>query len=307
MENKRKIKMSDWNAIHGEIGDLYIREKISSGLKQKYYHYTTPEAVLGIFKDYIDNGCDGNIVSCSLRASHLRFLNDAQEYNDGIQWIQDRLGKKIDGSYDQVFSISFCGEGDLLSQWKWYGKHSGIAIEFDADKINYKYWSCKDSALPDTDIQTKPLLIKYTDDEKLKYYTDILDYNSENKLNRNSDNIISNLLVPFCKDKGFAEEKESRLVFYTFDSIEHGLDFKVKYFVSNGIIKPTLTVEFLSSNGIDNIVKSFIVGPGQNQNLVFNALVHIFDRSNFDFNDSKVEHHCKNGINILKSSIPFRG
>lgn len=305
MQDKQKLKMCDWNAIHDEIKNLYIRECKSRKSKQ-YFHYTTPEAVLSIFKDYIDSGCIGNVINCDMRASHLRFLNDAQEFNDGIQWIENHLRRSNENLYDQIYSISFCGEGNLLSQWKWYGKNSGVAVEFNVDKIKYAYWDCKDELLPHIDIQTKPLSIKYTDDEKSNYHKDIQTLNQEQKLNRNSDNIISNLMVPFCKDKGFQEEKESRLVFYTFDGNEYGIDFKISYYVSGGVIKPTLSVKFVSEDN-NNIVKSFIVGPGQNQNLVFNALIHIFDHNNFNFSDEKTTHTCDNGIIISKSSIPFRG
>ena len=51
-----------------------------------------------------------------------------------------------------------------------------------------------------------------------------------------------------------------------------------------------------------------IVGPGYNQNLVFNALIHIFDIENSSFyEEDKSEHQCANGIKIKKSAIPYRG
>ena len=306
MNKKRKLKMCDWNAIHDEINSLYSKENCTQK-HNRFFHYTTPEALLSIFKDYIDSGFPNNVTSCSMRASNLRFLNDAQEYKDGVQWIQTNLDESKVNLYSQIYSISFCGQGDLLSQWKWYGKNSGVAIEFNPNNIQYEYWCCRDKALPSTDSQTKPLLIKYTDDEKSQYYKDIKALNEERKLNEDSDSIIGNLLVPFCKDKGFSEEKESRLVFYTFDSSEYGIDFKMQYYASNGVIKPTLNVNFLSCDGKNNIVNSFIVGPGQNQNLIFNALVHIFDRNNFNFCETETTHLCENGIIISKSSIPFRG
>lgn len=242
-----------------------------------------------------------------MRASHLRFLNDAQEFNDGVDWLRKNYGKDSDCLYDQVYSISFCGNNDLLSQWKWYGKNSGIAIEFNMSNIKYEYWTCIEENLPNLDHQTKPLLVKYTNDEKTKYFNDIIRLNKEEKLNMDSDSTTNNLFVPFCKDEGFSEEKESRLVFYTFDSNRYGIDFKIKYNISNGIIKPTLNIKFVSDKTEENIINSFTVGPGQNQNLIFNALIHIFDRKNFSFNESVSEHTCENGIKILKSSIPFRG
>lgn len=303
MGTANKIQMCDWNALHDEIYNLYQSETS----KFKCFHYTTPEAVLSIFSEYISNGCGNNVISCDMRASHLRFLNDAQEYKDGVEWISKNL--KIDNNeiYDQIYSISFCGFGDLLSQWKWYGKNSGVSIEFDMDNIKYEYWDCKVSELPCADEQTKPLLIRYTDDEKMCYYKYIKELNEKRRLNRNSEKLIRNLMIPYSKDKGFSEEKESRLVFYTFNGRDFGIDFKIRYYNSNGVIKPTLDVKFSAIDSKKNIIKTLIVGPGKNQNLVFNALVHIFDHNSFCFDDSSNEHLCSNGVTILKSAIPFRG
>ena len=82
-----------------------------------------------------------------------------------------------------------------------------------------------------------------------------------------------------------------------------------------------------------------IVGPGSNQELVFNGLIHFFDPDNFavypdsynlDLNKTKTyrenslprgsigcvlcsdgkkrfAYKCSNGLLILKSTIPFRG
>ena len=69
-----------------------------------------------------------------------------------------------------------------------------------------------------------------------------------------------------------------------------------------------------------NIVDKMVVGPGDNQELVFNALVHIFDRDSYSYHElndldeeedtnkvARKVYQCKNGLKIYVSNIPFRG
>lgn len=301
-----------WNTVHQGIHLLFDSTKTSL-----YYHYTSIDALLSIFNNHIKSGKKGKVNECTIRASNLRFLNDEKEYKDGVEFAQNKIDNKdslktiLDES--QGYGISFCGNGDLLSQWKWYGKDSGVSIGFNLENIKYQYWECMVDELPKYDILTCPLPVKYQDENKEEYWNKITKTITDNYLVQKNDMLLPQLFIPYCKDKGFSEEKESRLVFYTCENGEkRGIKFPIKYYVSNGVIKPTLNVKFISEN---NIVNDFIVGPGHNQNLIYNALIHIFDEPPFSFEDrfeqtqghQQIRHKCKNGIMIYKSNIPFRG
>lgn len=60
------------------------------------YHYTDINGLHGIFKSYIDEQPNhgATVRKCTMRASEIKFLNDAEEYNDG-KTLLDELDSKI--------------------------------------------------------------------------------------------------------------------------------------------------------------------------------------------------------------------
>lgn len=110
------------------------------------YHYTNAEGLIGI------------ITSGQLWASDARFLNDAAEtafaLPEVIRILQERLANEPevseaaeilplaismlnekDRSYG-AYVTCFCESGDLLSQWRGYGRRQGYAIGFDRSSIS---------------------------------------------------------------------------------------------------------------------------------------------------------------------------
>lgn len=207
------------------------------------------------------------------------------------------------------------------------------------------------------DEKSKPIGVVY-DKKKKKQFIENLANNGMESASETRDNvknesksesgttvddksIIKYIAIPCFKDQGFAEEKEHRLLFYKYN-LPNDLTFDFTYNTNNPInIKPALRVQFISKT---RLIKSIIVGPGENQNRVFNTLIHIFDSNNYKFydddefqkrgktipskkflvntecgklarvnwgteNDEKIRwsYKCENGIIIMKSSIPFRG
>lgn len=368
------------------------------------WHYTSARAILSIFQDYIKGLADETayVHKCSFLASNIRFMNDAKEYSDGLEiykkLLQDgtilkdktRLQNLCDASdfqMDSMYLVSFCGNGDLLSQWKWYGKDSGVALKFNfksaycsishpieengkTDGINHSPLSDAHGTKPSdvygfTDAQMSIIPVRYTEREKKKYLQQLLGTKYENY--PNSSRVIPMAFVPFCKDAGFSEEKESRLVFFACNP-QGRCSYNIEYNTAElGRIKPALHVnvsnqiptavsaDIIRPNALSkkhvppnsqNLISQIVVGPGQNQNLVFNLMIHIFDRSNYRFHEeteserapiseeefsqkaksdrtvynvnwlskpkskvltTRLSYLCENGIVIMKSSTPFRG
>lgn len=226
--------------------------------------------------------------------------------------------KKIDDSNQDIFSISFCGKGDLLSQWKYYGKNSGIAIEFNLENSFYCLGNLKKDARLDESLKDLPMIaplkIAYSEKDKKRMFI-----RSCFTIGNDGEPIIQNpakeIFIPFCKNKDFMEEDESRLIFFLGDNIYvNEIDPPlIDYVVSDNKIKPFIPVTLIKkqNNKIgseNNIIKSLTVGPGVNQNLIYNALIHIFDANKFSFECEKSgKHECKSGVIIKKSNIPFRG
>ena len=122
--------LADWDRIQGDTPDLL-------------YHYTDVAGLIGI--------CS----SRSLRATNLRFMNDAKELTHARKLMRDVLAEAkaqarlpaqlelIDEieritsgqwvGYPDFYAMSFTANGDLLSQWRGYGSSGGgYAIGFEA-------------------------------------------------------------------------------------------------------------------------------------------------------------------------------
>ena len=361
------LEEGDWNAIIQAMKALYDDNNLDHK-SIEHWHYTTLKTLGLIFKntiEKIDHFNINRITQAEMLASNIRYLNDTQEFNDGVEELRiiSQNSKSINDKYmDNVYLISFCGDGDLLSQWKYYGKESGIAIKYNFNNIRYKYWAniCNDSskevddydpckiitdAISDVfiDVNTRPLRVKYNHSEKEQLYN-ILNRKKEIK---DRDILMGNLFVPLCKHEGFSEEKESRLLFYAhkFVTNKHGdKNFvpDITYNYGKSSVKPALKVHMEAVDKDVNIIEQIIVGPGYNQNLIFNALIHMFDRDRYHFHDKAIgdqieweqfiqagqfsdglvhqvyvicknmdqtreAYKCENGLIIMKSSMPFRG
>ena len=232
---------------------------------------------------------------------------------------------KCDSSYllffPNHFSLSFCGDGNLLSQWKWYGKNSGIAIEFELNNCRVSGHNLNLSE----GCGAKPLVgnVKYQPDsekkqtiaELLRFTTDMQDkqYTAQGIL------LKAFREISYLKHTGFKEEKESRIIFplvYNDIEMSEAEALKhIKYREVDGIIKPYLKIRFMG-NDDKPIIKSVMVGPGQNQQLVFNAMMSLIEsnypkgitdyketpRPLLDYTYIKI-----NNIEVRRSTIPFRG
>lgn len=120
------------------------------------YHYTTTAGAVGILK------------TKTLWATHLRYLNDSEEFIHGLRLAKDVLqsrssqetsrAKKIilitaqsvmDMFEDShIFTTSFSELDDRLSQWRGYSGSSGVSFGFAADHLktiaeNNAYWTLK--------------------------------------------------------------------------------------------------------------------------------------------------------------------
>jgi hypothetical protein len=121
------------------------------------YHYTNAAGLLGI------------VEKRALWATDVQFLNDGEEliyaareisvharsraeeicpelshepkYDDAfgraqrLCGIADGVDGHADGRYAQIFVGCFCRDGDLLSQWRGYGRDGGFALGFDSGTL----------------------------------------------------------------------------------------------------------------------------------------------------------------------------
>lgn len=191
--------------------------------------------------------------------------------------------------------------------------------------------------------------VLYTETEKIKIMQRVLDKDiDENmkKLNLNNTGInreryidcTVSTFVPICKNHNFEHERESRLLFFPYK------DTKIMYREKNNRILPYLKCTVVNKDTDKYPISSVTIGPGNNQNLIFNSVINMlegtdninfFSEENFETENIKrtftdllelkksivrgeiccykknenenVMVYCSTtGILVFKSAIPFR-
>lgn len=133
------------NEVVGEVShEIAVRiarleesESTTESAPQTLYHYTTTEGLLGILE------------SEELWATNILFLNDTSELVDAIKlftaelennplkldketgWLHTLILPNLEAAPVDHFAVSFCEDGDLLSQWRAYSAQgSGYSLGF---------------------------------------------------------------------------------------------------------------------------------------------------------------------------------
>lgn len=340
MEDCRGMSSKSYGISYEEYVEDYLSEPEKTFLGGgKYYHYTSLENCLNLL-----NHKDGLF---ELWASHLSYLNDKEEHINGLNLInrkvEDLLLSKGNDLSDwieeykekqsimlsEIFILCFCSKRSLLSQWKYYGKNSGIAIQYNLDECEYAGYiengtgSAIDIFLPNfaqkviyDNMEKQNIIDNFIRENIYKVY-DGTDENvvKSRKIIRNMDRLFS--LAPLFKHDAFSEENESRLLFRPLymDGVSDASNL-VNYRVSGGKVIPYMKIQVQGKEELGRrkpVILSLTVGPGQNQDIIFDALKHFVwnkfpsNESHFELINRKDYSYIKvNGVEIRKASIPFR-
>ena len=212
----------------------------------------------------------------------------------------------------EVYTISFCKEKDLLSQWIIYAKESGVAIEFDFSDFVFSDATLKDEDKEDYDQQdwqtikyyryNRPHTINYSNQEmqdKLQEQIREVVRMIKNPQFASSDKMVRPItllrrmatlysIVPYCKLDKFKAENEIRVAFMRLeDFIEKNGVFetyktKVFYRTANQVLKPYLKIGWETKREGIYPIKKIIVGPGENQEAVFRGIIHFIENQDAD-------------------------
>lgn len=280
------------------------------------YHYTDLNGLLGI----LGNQC--------LWASNVNYMNDATEYKHGLLILEDVCKQiKLDHNdanmhlegllkylgilKENAYSISFCEEPDLLSQWRGYANTTGVAIGFRKDKCWYGILE-GDNTKKERFIVAKPvlydaefcssmimdLLTKYIEMCKTKY-----PYMMDGQFTQYTEaGLFLTSVIPFFKNKAFSEEKEWRIVIIEYPSEDKVDKSPVKFRCGTNLILPYVELKALditkvndcNLSTIDLPISEIVIGPSLNQELVENSI-------NFFLKKRGIKN-----IQIKRSKIPYR-
>ena len=308
--------------------------------KNTLYHYCSIEVCNEILKYYFENENQ-----LELFATNYLFFNDTEELKNGENILIKLMRKKIKelneyrGNEElkkfisatikrlksddlnssvkdlkEVYVTCFCQKNNLLNQWKYYGKNSGVSIEFDFSNCNYEIY--KENRY---DFYTYPII--YKNQLKKKVLLDKIEKmckEYEDKKNKNVDinRILSNdfdkihMLCTLLKHKDFKDEKESRfIVSPLYYESPKDISEQIHYRIKNNIVVPYLKVKIRKTDKISPIIKSITVGPGSNQNVVYLGIKHFLINKSYkdEIEYEKIrDGECINGIILRKSKTPFR-
>ena len=317
-----------WNISqgYGSREYRYIINAFGSGSKiienkTSAFHYTSFENCIKMLLHSKENK-----YHLELFASHFGYMNDTQEFLQGLRFIIEQLEKMPDfnnadiigtiNSFKDKFSdyqhipyyaipphyiVSFNTECNNLAQWKYYGKNCGIAIEYDLANCIFSNYSTDENYVKHSSyyVNYDPIEQKAEIQNILQKLVDLDNSNVTNKHIQCKDILLKACATAsFMKDENYKDEKEVRLLFApyyqddsndTSDENRKNLMKKVSYRPrGNEYIIPYLTIRLKSKNNNQYPIKSLTVGPGQNQELIFKSLI-MFVQSNFPETQSDIK------------------
>lgn len=208
------------------------------------FHYTSLDNLVSIL------GGERNVEGAELWASDLEFMNDPSELiyacrsvrhriledemcnrdedtssdssrefqnNSPVLQLLDSFESRLssDGVYrpmleSRLFSVSFCRDSDLLSMWRGYGRSGGAAIGFDIESLIQS--ACE------RDLICERVEMSYGDGKVSDLIAEIQDVARSSGFHGDpaihEDTYLRAFpLLASCKDSGYSEEEETRLVY----------------------------------------------------------------------------------------------
>lgn len=313
-----------------ELDELltYYDEKFKCYKPKKVVHYCTIDTFYKIVEPYInkeylhriDDNDDLEYEAKAIRffATDLLFLNDKAEYKLGKEIVEHEAGITGTSGAEALYLACFCDDSDSLTQWKYYGKDYGLAVEFDTEDVMLNYCDicgCNDPKKTEKyprshDIAFMPFNVYYCDlDSYDKEYIKKL-LPTEEELRTISLETAKLGLIPYIKHKAFKDEHESRITLYHCET--NGKNCSSNKLRSSGVIKPYIEMRiFYGNKKAQKLIpiKSVTIGPCRDQSLVFTSVYHLleedYSKKGIDVEDLDFVT-TSGGIKIIKSKVPFR-
>ena len=322
------LTFPDWMSICMKIDSEY---KLYADSTQRLYHYTSLEGFQSIMQKR------------DFWISNIRYMNDSQEFENGKEICKEVIKAKLDiDNRDEVklylqglwhvcdqstsqgffkirsgdiFALSFCNDGDILTQWQLYGSE-GISVgfenvvsSFDAitfmneDQYEEEIKETKPEKMyPHDEIRLFPKKVIYDDNKKRELFEAILDMGIA-FINRYSDSInmciegISDALFHYfalMKDVHFEHEHELRFLYYS-NKDNKRIHFRKR----DGILLPYTKMKILDVNCRPHKffpVSDIIVAPGNRKEYVADSVKYFLEKSGYDYLIDKVR----------TSEVPYR-
>ena len=303
------------------------------------YHYTSIEGFMSILQNR------------DFWISNIRFMNDAKEFENGCEIcreiLQEKiidLGKNLDDLQKKheayykgllnicngnksggifpiistdIFALSLCEDGDLLTQWQVYGQ-GGVSIGFknrfasiengialmNEDQYNEELKTIDpNQMMPHNELRFYTQNVIYDNQVKrdliefvLKCGIDFINKFPQDDVDMAIEGISDTLFYYFAlmKDCHFAHEREKRFLIISNDD-----DSRIHFRSRNGVIVPFLKMKILDLNCRPHIefpVEEIVIAPGSKQSYVADSMKYFLEKI-----------QMKNLVNKIRlSDIPYR-
>lgn len=278
---KGKDTLKEKIALQNKYHDAF---RVPDNSQKLLYHYAGIETIWKILEND------------SFLARNIRFSNDSEEYKLGEAKIKECASQYFsDAQLEQFFAriqhgiqkfymICFCSDGDLLSQWRGYAKDGvSLGMDFLEEDENPQEHTEMFTILNNWEHQKDDryqLNGEYVRCVEMPYQVFYVDKEADKKADEESElskalhcfddedarpNMLLNL-IPFIKDKGFAEEAEYRILF---DISDLGtteaqsriiMNRKIEYLEKDNRKLPNIIVEVGDGEKKRDSVKGVILG-----------------------------------------------
>jgi hypothetical protein len=276
------------------------------------YHYTNLDGLMGILK----NTC--------FWATHTDFLNDSVELRHGIQLCFDVIEEKASQTVDkyeisflyeikqkiieekrELFLVSFCANGDLLSQWRGYSRGEyGVSIGFNYSELaghcTTQYINnhiIPNKVIYDTKIQKQIIEDIICIGIKALNYEGV-EWDKSYRIEVYPELLVQTLFIyiPLLKHPSFAEEKEYRFVVHNFQQ-DGKENIKKSYRIRENVILPYAQLDIITHDKESSRklpIDKIIIGPSKSQDLTRKSIDYFLSNNGYSYVETEF------------SSIPYR-
>lgn len=257
-------------------------------MNKSVYYYTSTDTATKI------------LTGGEIWATNVRFMNDSEEFVNGLKEISSLVQEeyvsdcveylsKLD--YVKIYTISFCGREDALSQWFMYAKECGVSLEMDF--TNYGQPSCYALAENNspkysingqielekviyctTSSESMPAQEKQNAHDEIESHFKVKCPNKE-PLSAVRQGIVESALL--IKRYEFFQENEYRAIINLDNLCDENCN-PIFYRTDNNVIKSYVKVKYKISDKITGWpIVAIMIGPGFNQNVVFDSMKLFLD------------------------------
>lgn len=272
-------------------------------MENKFYHYTSVQALFGIIESKSfwlvsgNNTNDPNELKYAEKAitEALEYIssNDPQFDFAAKEYIEEKRNSKTKIINNTGYFMCFSEQSDSLNHWRYYADNqTGIAIACDFSKIDYAFEKLGFKGLNSV---IDHFNLAYNNQDVIKMIRELMDkyFNGRKITSRKSYEDLIEYAMPRIKGDAFQEEHEHRL-FRTYkygfgyndnyknvedklnnlirNNNELGLSSsKIKFYCNGQIIRPYYQIDIqklaeLSNIDISEIIPEIVLGPLCRQN-----------------------------------------